>query len=470
MQFEKVNSALLIAMLVVIIFSCLHAYILPLIGEETRYASVAWRMFVEQQWFIPRWGNAVYLQKTPFLFWCLDLGWWINVNGPWQVIIPLIFSLLTLIYTQKLSQVLFPNQPDIFFLAPLTLITMPFFISHLSLLRFDMMLTLFNVMACYYLTRKCFWRFVLANGLGLLAKGPVIYLFTIPEICFFCFYFSNRPMSDGVKWFIGIVLSMGALIIWWGPLIYQGHAELIQHLLFDQVFARATGSMGVTKPIWDYMPLLPCFFLPWILLPPFWRHRAASGENKTNKKIARCLMQLFIVCFIIFSLIKTKESRYLLPLAPWAAIFIANRLEKTKLVFIFMALSFGVTAALDLGVAYARLKTQDLQPTVTFIDSLLAKHIPVVSRDPAMPDMQFTGRWRVSIPVKVREDHFQAWARAHPNAWVITSKQTKNMHNTYAKIVDGCFEQSYSHLDRVLQVCPVSRFLRVLPQDKINIT
>ena len=462
------KRSLIIAMLVVIVFSCLHAYVVPLLGEETRYASVAWRMFMENKWFIPRWGNNFYLQKTPLLFWCLDLGWWINRYWPWHVIIPLIFSILTVFYTQKLSQALFPKKPTISFLAPLTLVAMPFFINNLGILRFDMMLTLFNVMACYYLIRKNYGMFVLANGLGLLAKGPVIYLFTIPEVLLFCFYLSNRPVTDVMKWLMGIVISVGALMIWWGPILYQGKFSLIHTMLSEQILARATGSKGVIKPVWDYIALLPCFFLPWIVLLPFLRSHTVLEKSERDKKTARCLIQIFIVCFIIFSLIKTKEARYLLPLTPLIAVFLAYRLEKIRLsVVMLMIASIGVTAALDLSVSHARLKTQDLRPAVEFIDILLAKKTPMVSRSPEMSDMQFIGRWRVSIPVRVREDKFLAWAAKHPSGWVISTKQ-KNAPQAYAMMIEGCFEQSYSHLNRILQICPVSRFL-VMPDNKINI-
>lgn len=446
------SRPLYLAMLVVILFSCLHAYMIPLVGEETRYASVAWRMFIEQQWFIPHWGNNAYLQKTPLLFWCLDFGWWINIHWPWQVIIPLFFSLLTVFYTKKLSQVLFPDSPTVSFLAPLTLIAMPFFINNLGILRFDMMLTLFNVMACYYLIGKKYGFFILANALGLLAKGPVIYLFTIPEVLLFCFYFSDRLFNDAIKWLMGIVLSAGVLMVWWGPILYQGKFTFIQTLLSEQIVARAIGSKGVTKPFWDYVSLLPCFFLPWILLPSFFRFKSKSVQDK---KTMHYLIQIFITCFILFSLIKTKESRYLLPLAPLIAIFIAARLEKSRIVFLFIIMSMSVTMMIDLGVNYSRLKTQNLQPAVNFIDQLLEKNIPVVSRDPTISDMQFTGRWRFPIPIKVREDNFQAWASSHPDGWVITSFAKKTI-DAYAKISDGCFEQSYSHLNRILKICPIS--------------
>ncbi len=338
MLHRKINSSLLIAMLAIVALSCLHAYVAPLVGEETRYATVAWRMFLEHNWFIPQIGGSAYLQKTPLLFWCLNLGWWINVNWPWQVVIPIFFALLTVYYTQKLAKAIFPYTPNICSLAPLTLVAMPFFINNLGLLRFDMMLTLFNVMACYYLTRATasrsqYWAFVLANGLGLLAKGPVIYIFTIPEVLLFCVYFSNRPFHDAIKLLGGIILSAGAFVFWWGPIIYQGKYYLIHEMFFEQVVARASGSQGVVKPFWDYVPLLPCLFLPWILFAPFLRVGSDFEERKNDKRAAHFLIQVFFICLIIFSLIKTKESRYLLPVIPLVAIFIAYRLEEMMRIF-----------------------------------------------------------------------------------------------------------------------------------------
>lgn len=445
------KKALFLACLIAIVLTCLHRYFLPLVGEETRYASVAWRMFMEHQWFLPQWGNHVYLQKTPLLFWCLDIGWWIKRDWPWPMIIPLIFSLLTIFYTQKLSQILFSDKAAIALLSPLVLISMPFFINQLGLLRFDMMLTLFNVMACYYLIKKRYGLFVLSNGLGLLAKGPVIYLFTLPEVFLFCFYLTHQSKQEVIKWLIGIMISMSALMVWWAPLLYQGKFTIIKTVLLEQIVARTMGSMSVAKPIWDYLPLLPCFFLPWIVYPSFLRYKARSEHDK---KVERYLIQVFLVCFMLFSFIKTKESRYLLPLAPLVAIFMAARLEKLKKVFFFMILSISITTAIDLSVTHARLKTQDLLPAVTFINTLFAKNISVVSRDPAMSDLQFTGQWQQPLPVRVREDKFCAWAMAHPHGWVITSVQQKSKQ-AYAVIVNECFEQSYSHLDRVLQICPI---------------
>lgn len=534
MQYGK-HTSLFLAFLVVAVFCTAHFYIAPLVGEEARYASVAWQMFREHNWFIPHYGDGIYLEKSPFLFWCLNLGWWLKVDWPWQAILPAAFAMLTIFYTQKLAVMLFPEKKNVHYLAPLILVAMPFFMDNLGLLRFDMLLTFFNVLAAYCLMRSSvsrgyYWGFVFANGFGLLTKGPVIYIFTATEVILFCVYLSNKPIQDAIKFLTGILLSSVMLLAWWGPMIYQGHINLIHAMLFDQVVSRATGARGPAKPIWDYVSLLPCFFLPWMLFVPFLRARTIFGEREKDKKAALFLIQAFIICFILFSLIKTKEARYFLPVMPVLAIFIAHRLEKMQLIFFrqryfmstcFMGIllclcavsfyillnyypqkihvfyahylsnvisyicffigvamivsaslpiklqvtmlilaSIFVSTTLELASTYAIAKTQDLSPAVKFINQLLAKNISVVSRDPVVLDMQFTGRWSTPVSVISNQSAFDAWAKMHSNAWVVITKES-NKNIAYATMANGCFEQTYSHLRSIMQVCPASNFLTV---------
>lgn len=522
--------SLFIALLIVGVFCVAHFYVAPLVSEEARYASVAWQMFVEHHWFVPHYGDSIYLEKSPFLFWCLNIGWWFKTSWPWQAILPAIFAMLTIFYTQKLAQVLFPERKALLCLAPLVLVAMPFFMDSLGLLRFDMLLTFFNVLACYCLVRSAssrgyYWGFVLASGLGLLTKGPVIYIFTVTEVLVFSVYLSNRPTQDAVKLLMGVLLSSLCLLAWWGPMIYQGHADAIHRMLFDQVVSRATGARGPEKPIWDYITLLPCFLLPWMLFGPFVRVGALFGEREKDKKSAGFLIAAFVVCFIVFSLIKTKEMRYLLPIMPLLAIFIAYRLDKMTLVFaqqrnfmstyfmgvmlcfcaiglhillnhypqkihvfyahyipgvvnyIFFAIgvvmivsarlpiksqviallgmSIGIGVTVELATTYAISKTQDLTPAVKFINKLRLQGLPVVGRDKAILDMQFTGRWMAQIPVIGPQSAFDVWANAHPNGWVITVDQ-REASVAYAAMVNSCFEQTYSHLRGVMKVCPIS--------------
>ncbi len=356
MQTRKKHS-LYLSMLMVAIFCCIHMFSAPLLGEEMRYASVAWNMFFCHNWFIPQLGDAAYLHKAPLLFWLLDLGWLININWPWQVIIPTSFALLTVLYTQKLAQAIFPHKQKIAVLAPMTLIAMPFFITNLGILRFDMMLTLFNAMACYSLFRmrssyKYYLLFIVVNGLGLLTKGPVIYIFTVCEALVFCFCFSSSPWRSVIKSLLGILFSLSAITIWWGPIIYYGQAHLIYQMFAEQVVARATGGISVAKPVWTYVSLLPCFFLPWLFFSPFFQINHRKEKQEYDKRSANYLLYVFMFSFIIFSLIKTKESRYLLPLTPVMAVYIAYRVE--KMMFLFSKCShFFSTMVLGLALSFS---------------------------------------------------------------------------------------------------------------------
>ncbi|MCD8499773.1 MAG: hypothetical protein LRY43_01335, partial [Gammaproteobacteria bacterium] len=160
-------------------------------------------------------------------------------------------------------------------MSPLVLVAMPFFINNVGIFRFDMLLTWSNLAACYCLFRSLscrhyYWGFVFANALGLLTKGPVIYLFTIPEALFFAVYFCPSIRQYAVKYLLGIFLSSLSILIWWLPIIFAGQSDLIVEMLTHQVLARATGNISVVKPVWDYLPLLPCIFLPWMAWGPFW--------------------------------------------------------------------------------------------------------------------------------------------------------------------------------------------------------
>ncbi len=141
---------------------------------------------------------------------------------------------------------------------------------------------------------------------------------------------------------------------------------------------------------------------------------------------------------------------------------------KTQVTFLIWV-SICVSATIDLGATYAISKTQDLNPAVKFINGLLVKNIPIVSRETEVFDMQFSGRWPTWILFIKDEKGINAWALTHPNGWIITSEKKTDINQAYAGFVGGCFEQSYQHLRSILKICPVSSLL-VVPQNEVNIT
>jgi len=523
-MFKKVtpeNIAFFCSALIAALLCYCHAVVAPVVGEEMRYASIAWRMSIEHQWFIPQIGDHAYLHKPPLLFWLLIMSWKTCLHLPWTVIWPFLFAISCLYMTQRLTSFLFPEKKSIACLSPLVLVAMPFFINNVGIFRFDMLLTWSNLAACYCLFRSLscryyYWGFIFANAVGLLTKGPVIYLFTIPEAIFFAVYFCPSIGKYAAKYLFAIFLSSLSILIWWIPIILAGQSNLIVDMLTHQVLARATGNISVVKPIWDYLPLLPCIFLPWMAWAPFW----------TTKKINAYCLVVFCTCFVLLSLLKTKESRYLLPVIPFVAMMIAARLEMmshslsrrvcflnilsiglllsivsigayailhTQLdkisifyapylpnslffaifgvgisaiiigyfqlispVFLLLSISVVVSAAIDLSTTYAISKTQNLEPSVLFLGHLLNEHVPIISEDSIVWDMQYAGRWEAWIPVMGRNDDQISWIKTHPNAWIVKQKKVDHLLRPYAHMENSCFEQTYSHMRAVLQICPVT--------------
>lgn len=339
MFYQKIISVS-VAGIAVILFCIAHFYSSPLVGEEARYSAVAWQMFTEKHLVFPQYGNDIYLEKMPLLFWFLNAGWAMQSTWPWEIILPALFAVLTVYYTQKLGKLLFVTKPMVSVLAPLVLVCMPFFLSNLGLLRFDMLLTLLNVAAGCCLVqaqtaRRYYWYFVLINILGVFAKGPVFYIFTLVESALFFLFFSSSPVKNIIQWWGGALLSLCPLLGYFFGIVYVGASPFLPEgdafyaIFYRQVIARLLGNHNMpVKPWWDYCTLLPCFFLPWMLFTPFLKVKSWWGDGENNKKAVSFIVYSSFALFLLFSVIKTKEARYLLPLTPFFALIISYHLQK----------------------------------------------------------------------------------------------------------------------------------------------
>ena len=297
-------------------------------GEENRYASVSWQMYQQGTWLIPHLGFDVYPDKPPLTYWLNILGWHVNAAWTWPLIIPAIFTIGNFFLTQKLAQLLYPDSRVVHCVAPMFLIGMPYFVMHLGLVRFDMQLTFFNLLACYSLfgidarPRFKFVLFAIANTMGVLAKGPVIYLFTIPEVIAFGFAYRLLSKQFFLRYFFAITLSLLLCLLWVVPVFMQMGIDYAHQLIVEQVLMRLSGGhVGGAKPFWFYVPVICLMLFPWLLFSSFWKRGAA--ELKSANKF---LLVAIVLPIIILSVVVSKQERYLLPLAPLLAVYIAARL------------------------------------------------------------------------------------------------------------------------------------------------
>lgn len=323
------------------LFFALTFPLLPI--DETRYLTVAWEMKVRGDWILPTLNYAPYSHKPPLLFWMIN-GIWSVTGGtallPVRIMAGAVtFSLILL--TGCLARALFPADENLKRQARLFLLASPILVIFGGLIMFDCLLGV-----CVLLGVLCLWQaassekprwwvlFGLALGAGVLAKGPVVLLHMAP-VALLAPLWAGRKLS-WVKWYSGFLIAVIVATLvglsWAVPAASSGGAEFSEKIFVSQTAGRMVKSFAHQRPLWFYLPMIPVFFLPVFCWPAFWRGMR-SKEIRTGllqEPPVRFLLCWIVPVFIFFSLISGKQTHYLIPILPGAAIFLARicRTEK----------------------------------------------------------------------------------------------------------------------------------------------
>ncbi len=346
-------AALLAALLVVSLFRPL----LPI--DETRYASVAWEMWVRGDFLVPFRNGEPYHHKPPLLFWLMHAGWAVfGVNEWWPRLISPLFAAGTLVLTYQLGRRLWPQWPEVARMAPFILLASALFVYFASALMFDVMIAFFVALGLLGLVRA--WQtgagtggfVLLALGLGgaLFAKGPVALLHLLPPALLAPWWMRANP-PPWRRWYLGVWLAVlgGAVLIlaWAVPAGMSGGDEYRNAIFWGQTAGRMTRSFAHQAPWWFYLAWLPLMLAPWLLWPRWWRnlHRGLWAESGFRLAVLCTMFGL-----LAFSLISGKRWHYLLPQFVPFALIAARALHDSRPGRGSLALQGGVMAALGLGV------------------------------------------------------------------------------------------------------------------------
>ena len=310
--------------------------------DETRYTSVAWEMWLRGDWLVPYLNGETYSHKPPLLFWIFMLGWKLfGVNEWWPRLVPMLFSLGSLYLVQLLARRLWPQQ-DVHLYAPLILLgftTWPFFS---TAVMFDMMLAFFVLLAIVALQRAMsdggmrWWLLAgLAWGLGMLAKGPVVFVHTLPIVILLRWWLPDGQRVDipGLAKGLTIALLLAGCIIlaWVVPAVFSGGEDYGRSLLLGQNIQRALKAPNDALAWWFYLPVIPFLLFPWLYWGGIWQ--AALERGKDGKLLdsgSRFCLAWAISVLVIFSLISGKKVHYLLPELPALALLFGAWLARAR--------------------------------------------------------------------------------------------------------------------------------------------
>lgn len=311
----------------------------PLIPvDETRYASVAWEMWVRHDFLVPHLNGEAYSHKPPLLFWLIDLSWRLFGVNDWtfRLVAPL-FGLAALYLVKALARTLWPASRQTADLAPVVLLGFAVWQVYAALTMFDIMLALSVVTGMYALASSaraglCLRRRLLLGAAvagGIFSKGPVIFLHLLPTALLAPVWVApDARRFSWPGWYGGLLLSilLGAAfaLCWAVPAGLAGGEAYRNAIFLGQTQGRLVESFAHQQPWWWYLEVLPVLLLPWLFMKPLWLgwRRLETGDGG----VRFCLAWLLPV-FLGFSLVSGKQPHYLLPLMPALALIVARTLE-----------------------------------------------------------------------------------------------------------------------------------------------
>ena len=302
--------------------------------DETRYASVAWEMWRKADWLLPRVNGQPYPDKPPLLFWLVLIGWKVFGVHAWVLrLVPALFALGAVYLSARLAGELWPERPEVGQTAGWIVLGSVAWVLYGTVVLFDMLMACFTLLALLGLLRA--WRrggprpwglVGLALGLGLLAKGPVIFIYVLPAALATPWWGGPRRQPKG-RYYPGLLtatlLGLAIVLAWAVPAAHAGGPRYAAAIFWGQTAGRMANSFAHRRPIWWYLALLPIVTAPWSLSPRVWRGARALPGILAERGVRLCLIW-FVGGLALFSLISGKQLHYLIPLFPALALLMAR--------------------------------------------------------------------------------------------------------------------------------------------------
>lgn len=304
--------------------------------DETRYLTVAWEMRVTGNWILPSLNFEPYSHKPPLLFWLINASWSIFGVEVWSArLVGIAATITVVLLSNRLEKKLNGDRAPGHAYSALMLLGLPLFVAFGCSIMFDMLLTATvsgAMLALWIAGRSGGWKPFVAYGasvgLGLLAKGPVVLVFTAPAAAFaFLWIAPNQRRQWYLRIGVSLVLALSIGLIWALAAARAGGSDYAHMIFWEQSAGRIASSFAHARPFWFYVPILLLFCIPLLI----WRPARRGWIRSTRRQTAA---RNFLLCWIlpalaILSAISGKQIHYLLPLLPACVLLASLALDHT---------------------------------------------------------------------------------------------------------------------------------------------
>ena len=304
-------------------------------SNELRYLSIVDEALRNGTLFTFSHQGVPYADKPPLFFWLMMIGKLI-LGGHYMWYLSLLSFIPAVVILMVMNKWI-KNETDQkgITAAQLLLMSCALFLGSTPIVRMDMLMTMFIVLALYTFfkiysgtsTRKDTWLFPVYVFFALFSKGPVGLL--MPLVSTLGFLIFKKQIKTWKKywgaktWIILLVLSG----IWFTGVLTEGGTEYLNNLVFHQTVGRAVDSFHHKAPFYFYGISIWYSIFPWSFL-----FIGLLSVGLYYKKIKTDIEWFFLITFaatfVMLSSFSSKLAIYLVPLLPFLSYFSALQLRK----------------------------------------------------------------------------------------------------------------------------------------------
>lgn len=330
-------------------------------SNELRYMSIADEALREGHWFAFYHQGVPYADKPPLYLWLVMLGRWLFGDGCMAFLS--LFSILPALGIVAVMDRWVRGsgglEADSLGLArrragQWMLLTTAFFAGGMVVLRMDMLMSLFIVLALRVFYRIYEgrekagdrWWFPLLVFMALFTKGP--YGVMIPVAGAMVFLLVERCGKTCRRglwrrcfgWRFWLVL-LGLSGLWWALVYIEGGYDYLHNLLFNQTVHRAVDSFSHKRGFFYYFWSFGHAAAPWSLLyvavllvalGTCFRRKSASGTAEAaasgDTALPRFFLTVFLTSLLMLSCVSAKLEVYLLPAYPFVVYYVVLRMPR----------------------------------------------------------------------------------------------------------------------------------------------
>jgi 4-amino-4-deoxy-L-arabinose transferase-like glycosyltransferase len=307
-----------------LLYPCLSFYLFE--PDEGRYAEIPREMLARGEWVVPYLQDEPYLDKPPLMYWLVMVSYSLCGVHDWAArLVPAlaVHACVLLIYLLGRRSLGARGA----FWGALLLALMPGFLGMGRLLLLDGLLALWVTLGLLAALeavrgpelRRGWWALsAAACGLGVLTKGPVIFVLVIVPL------WLHRRLSGAsarIRWPARVAwLGLAAAVaLPWYVAVCVRTPDFAHHFLWEHNVLRFVAPFDHLEPVWYYaVPLLLGLGPALLLLVPLLRFLGGGDLEAASRRTPELgfVVLAGLWCVLFYSLSGSKLPTYILPAFP----------------------------------------------------------------------------------------------------------------------------------------------------------